>query len=187
MSPATAAPAASTRLEIVGQVPGELAALVDRPTERERLLLVVGGTVEAAADGGPADWPALAERTGEALARIHATLQTFVAPEGELLSGQRIVVLVDEAAVLGDPDQPGESTVAGAVVPLVRTLAMELRRRGSCVNLILGTTIERAGTGGSTPVDDVSAAADALLRCRPDTTGEEIHLAAGSHLGRVRP
>lgn len=183
MSPATGGLTAPTRTVFIGSAPGELTGLEAWPTAQDRLLMVVG----AAVDGPEVDWPAVADHTGEVLGKIHACLKGFVAPEGELCSGQRVVVLADEAAVLGDPVRPGESAVAGAVVALVRTLAMELRRRGSCINLVLGNTIERPGAPEGTSIADVLSAVDALLCCGPDTTGEEVHLAAGSHLGRVRP
>jgi len=175
---------AATRTVVVGRPRDGLTGFEDDADERQRLLVIVGAAVDDA--GAEPDWSSVATRTDEVLAEIHTVLREFVAAEGALLADQRIVVLADESAVLGDPDRPGESIVACAVVALVRTLAMELRRRGSCVNLVLGDTIHRPGAPDA-PNEDLLTTVDALLSCSRDMTGQEIHLSAASHLGRIRP
>jgi hypothetical protein len=85
---------------------------------------------------------------------------------------------VPAADAMGDPDDAAGSALAGGLLSLGRTWAIELRKTGVPVNCVM--------------VDaDLAACAPLLatLAQQPDCamTGQEIFVAHGSDVGRLRP
>ncbi|GAA5165350.1 MULTISPECIES: SDR family oxidoreductase [Amycolatopsis] len=126
-----------------------------------------------------------AELSDELLdAEIGAVLADVLADVQRALPGLtghsgRIVFLLPHDVALGRPHATAAGAVAGALLSMARTLAIELGRDGITVNTILyaeGTEPAVAGQVAAL----VAPAGDAV-------TGQEIYVTAGSGLGRLRP
>lgn len=88
-----------------------------------------------------------------------------------------ITLLIPAACAMGDPGDGAGSALAGGLLSLARTWAIELRKTGVPVNCLM--------------VDGLAACADLLvtLAGQPGCaiTGQEIFVAGGSDVGRLRP
>ncbi|MEU0514644.1 SDR family oxidoreductase [Amycolatopsis sp. NPDC006125] len=113
---------------------------------------------------------------GDVLAGVLAELQRQL----PALSGTgRLVFLLPAEAALGRPHATAAGAVAGGVLSMARTLAIELARDGITVNTVLYA--EGAETAVAHQVSALLAADGG------DITGQEIYVTAGSGLGRLRP
>ena len=113
---------------------------------------------------------------GDVLARVLAEVQRVLPG----LSGAgRLVFLLPAEAALGRPHAVAAGAVAGGVLSMARTLAIELDRDGITVNTLLYA--EGAENAVAHQVSALLAAEGA------DITGQEIYVTAGSGLGRLRP
>ncbi len=114
---------------------------------------------------------------GDVLGDVLAEVQQ-VLPELSSRGG-RLVFLLPHDVALGRPHSTAASAVAGGVLSMSRTLAIELGRDGVTVNTLLYAD-------GSEPA--VARQVAALVA--PESaaiTGQEIYVTAGSGLGRLRP
>jgi hypothetical protein len=96
-----------------------------------------------------------------------------------------IVLVVDELAVLGDPDAVADSVAAGGFTSFGRALALEVARAGGNVSTVFAATIERADDASA----DAGAVAERIVAIAGDpalTNGQEIFVGGGAQLGRVR-
>ena len=95
-------------------------------------------------------------------------------------SDGRVIVVAPAMAALGDPDRPLDAAVVGGLISFVRSVAIELQRSGATANILL---FDR------TPDDPAVQAMMATLvdPTSSTVTGQEIYLAGGSTLGKLRP
>lgn len=107
-------------------------------------------------------------------------------------TGARIVVILSRDA-LGTPDRLRESVVGGALISLVRSLALELGRSATTVNAIVaipdGAESPPDGVGAASllpwnvDASDLAATAEFLLDERSAyITGQVLHCTGGSSL-----
>jgi NAD(P)-dependent dehydrogenase (short-subunit alcohol dehydrogenase family) len=91
------------------------------------------------------------------------------------------VFVLPHAPLMGASGSVAASAVAGGLLSMARTLAIELARDAVTVNTV-------AVDATSPPVPGLSAQLRTLLGSGGETiTGQEIYLTAGSDLGRLRP
>lgn len=92
----------------------------------------------------------------------------------------RIIVVAPAVAALGDPARPLDAAVVGGLISFVRSVAIELHRSGATANILFFDTA---------PDDHAVAAMVATLveTAASSATGQEIYLAGGSTLGKLRP
>jgi len=128
----------------------------------------------------------LAELSDERLAAdVGDTLDTVLAQVqrecDRLRGGGRLVFVLPHAPLMGASNSVAASAVAGGLLSMARTLAIELARDAVTVNTV---AVDASNAGGSA----LSAQLAAFLGPGGETvTGQEIYLTAGSDLGRLRP
>ena len=124
------------------------------------------------------DWPAVAA----ALTAAFAAIQTFVARR----SGRpaHVVALVPAMAAMGDPQDPTGSALAGAMLSLFRTLALELKKVGTTTNTLL---VGRAGEQLHGAADIAGLIRSLIVQTHATITGQEIFACSGLDTGRLRP
>lgn len=121
---------------------------------------------------------------GHLLTACFALMKTALARFEDSGSQGRLFSVLPVDAVMGDPGDPVNSAVAGGMLSLFRTVAMELRRLPVTANTIVAPPW---------PADaDAAAGAAAMLRalCAPDmqqVNGQEIYAAAAADVGRLHP
>ena len=119
--------------------------------------LVLVPTLET---GNPAEaW----ERVAEELTRNFELIQRFVRLAIARKSGGHVVVLLPAKAAMGDPSDSAAAALAGGMLSLVRTLALEFRKLGMTANMVL---FESASGG---------------------TVGQAIYATGASDAGRLHP
>ncbi|WP_063890842.1 hypothetical protein [Sciscionella sediminilitoris] len=111
---------------------------------------------------------------------VHAVQQ---ARETLVVSGQGsgIVVLLPADVTLGTPENALAGSLCGAALSFARTAAIELRKDGISMNVVLH---------GELPDEDLGAMTkllDSLLDSGTLITGQEIYVDRGPNLGRVKP
>jgi NAD(P)-dependent dehydrogenase (short-subunit alcohol dehydrogenase family) len=98
-----------------------------------------------------------------------------------LRGGGRLVFVLPHAPLMGASGSVAASAVAGGLLSMARTLAIELARDAVTVNTV---ALDPASPCGSA----LSAQLRTLLGPGGEAiTGQEIYLTAGSDLGRLRP
>jgi NAD(P)-dependent dehydrogenase (short-subunit alcohol dehydrogenase family) len=113
---------------------------------------------------------------GDALGGVLTEVQRLL--PGLTGSGRLLFLLPAEAA-LGRPHATAAGAVAGGILSMARTLAIELARDGIAVNTVLyADAVETAVAHQVAALLGIEAAA---------VTGQEIYVTAGSGLGRLRP
>jgi NAD(P)-dependent dehydrogenase (short-subunit alcohol dehydrogenase family) len=128
----------------------------------------------------------LAELTDERLAAdvgdtLDAVLVQVQRECERLRGGGRLVFVLPHAPLMGASGSAAASAVAGGLLSMARTLAIELARDAITVNTL-------AVDAASPPVSALSAQLGTLLGPGGETiTGQEIYLTAGHDLGRLRP
>lgn len=120
----------------------------------------------------------LAADVGDALDTLLVQVQREC---DRLRGGGRLVFVLPHAPLMGASGSAAASAVAGGLLSMARTLAIELARDTVTVNTV---AVDASNAGGSA----LSAQLAALLGPGGETiTGQEIYLTAGSDLGRLRP
>jgi NAD(P)-dependent dehydrogenase (short-subunit alcohol dehydrogenase family) len=115
------------------------------------------------------------------LADVLAQVQTAV--PALRADGGRLVFVLPAAPLMGEPSGTAAGAVTGGVLSMARTLAIELARDGVAVNTLAVDT-ERLDEVGPA----VAAQLAALLGpAGAAVTGQQVHVTAGSDLGRLRP
>ena len=175
MIPTTEAPV--TR--VVGE--GALAAAVAEALTGVRAVAASACIVPPIPPGTP-----LAELSDERLAAdVGDTLDSVLVQVQQecdrLRGGGRLVFVLPHAPLLGASGSVAAAAVAGGLLSMARTLAIELARDAVTVNTV---AVDGSSPGGSA----LSAQLGAFLGPGGETiTGQEIYLTAGSDLGRLRP
>ncbi|WP_236791871.1 hypothetical protein [Amycolatopsis sp. GM8] len=113
---------------------------------------------------------------GDVLGNVLAEVQRLLPG---LTGSGRLVFLLPAEAALGRPHATSAGAVAGGILSMARTLAIELARDGIAVNTVLYA--DAAETAVAHQVAALLAAEGAAV------TGQEIYVTAGSGLGRLRP
>ena len=175
MIPTTEAPV--TR--VVGE--GALAAAVAEALTGVRAVAASVCIVPPIPPGTP-----LAELSDERLAAdigdtLDSVLVQVLQECDRLRGGGRLVFVLPHAPLMGASGSAAASAVAGGLLSMARTLAIELARDAVTVNTV---AVDGSSPGGSA----LSAQLGAFLGPGGETiTGQEIYLTAGSDLGRLRP
>lgn len=130
--------------------------------------------------GQPDSWTAVAQE----LTRSFCLIQSFVRAAVGRQAGGHVVALLPAAAAMGDPADHGMSALAGGMLSLVRTLALEFRKLGMSANALLfeQTGVSLAHSG------EIAALAQALVS-QPGhaVSGQSIFAWAGADAGRLHP
>ena len=106
--------------------------------------------------------------------------QTAVKRMLEHHSGGRIVLVVPAEHALGQAGDAAAGALAGGIISMCRTLAMELKRKSIAVNVVF------ADIDGDVPAA-LKPQLDLLLSLDSWMTGQEIWVGAGLEMGRNRP
>ena len=125
-------------------------------------------------------WTSVAEE----LTRTFELLQRFARRAIANKSAGHAIVLLPSAAAMGDPSDSAGSALAGGMLSLVRTLALEFRKLGMTANAVL---FERAEDTLGHDAD--LAALVELLVAQPGTaiSGQTIYACNASDAGRLHP
>lgn len=125
-------------------------------------------------------WTCVAEE----LTRNFELIQRFVRRMIARNSAGHVIVLLPAAAAMGDPSDGGASALAGGMLSLVRTLALELKKFGMTANAVL---FERAG-GAMGHTVEVAALVETLAAQRGGAiSGQAIYACSASDAGRLHP
>lgn len=120
----------------------------------------------------------LAELTDEHLAaEVGDALDAVLADVQAALPVARLVFVLPADPVMGISGGAAASAVTNAVLSMARTLAIELARDGTSVNVL--------AVGSTTALQAQLAAL--LGEGGRDITGQEVYLTGGTDLGRVHP
>jgi hypothetical protein len=106
---------------------------------------------------------------------LKAALASF---EDRAVAG-RVIALLPGDATMGDPGDVVNSAIAGAMLSLFRTVALELRRTSITANTLMYSADETAG---------LATLINSLLD--PDAhsiNGQEIYACGGADVGRLHP
>ncbi len=120
----------------------------------------------------------------EALTDAFEEVQRYVRANTSSKRGGHVVALLPAEAGMGDPEDSGSSALAGGMLSMFRTLALELRKLGMTANVVLYEHADGRVAGA----EDVASAISMLIRQGSGTiTGQEIFAFAGQDAGRLRP
>jgi NAD(P)-dependent dehydrogenase (short-subunit alcohol dehydrogenase family) len=131
---------------------------------------------------GPAP---LAELTDERLAAdvgdVLDAVLAHVQDELDRLRGGRLVFVLPHGPLMAAPGSAAASAVTNGVLSMARTLAIELARDATTVNVV-------AVDAANPSVPALSGLLSGLLGPGGEAvTGQEVYLTAGTDLGRLRP
>lgn len=125
-------------------------------------------------------WQAVAEALTDAFEEI----QRYVRANTSSKRSGHIVALLPAEAGMGDPRDSGASALAGGMLSMFRTLALELKKLGMTANVVLYEHVDGRIAGA----EDVASAISMLIKQRSGAiTGQEIFAFAGQDAGRLRP
>lgn len=148
--------------------------------ERGTRLLVFIGAMERPRAMRIEDADAIESVGREVFRRVRG----FVSADGNLRQSLTVVFVLDDAAAMGDPQRPLDSTIAGSVLSFARALALECRRADGHVSTIMTATIDREGEHPDRAVAKrIVTTADEGV----ETTGSEDFVGQAVQLGRIRP
>ncbi|MBM7326104.1 hypothetical protein JS562_23805 [Agrobacterium sp. S2] len=155
---------------------GHLTAIFERsaPFECVALLPLSGnGGIQPVLD--------ISDALSSTFAAIKAAISVF---ERTGISG-RLISMLPAVATMGDPDDIPGSAVAGAMLSLFRTTALELRGTGLSAN----TLMYRGGSNGLIEgTAGLATIIDSLVReSSTSINGQEIFVADSMDVGRLRP
>ncbi|VTZ65465.1 hypothetical protein [Sinorhizobium medicae] len=123
----------------------------------------------------------ISDRLGDAFAGIKAALSLH---ERNGVPGRLISILPAEAA-MGDPNDIVGSSLAGAMLSLFRTTALELKGTSSSANTLM---YHRSTSGRIGEPQALAAMIDTLLDAgSAAVNGQEIFAAGAADVGRLRP
>lgn len=129
------------------------------------------------------------EDAADAVADSFALIQAALAAWQPDRPGRLLILLPGEAA-MGDPGRPVESALAGAMLSLCRTVALEVRKRPVTINAVMYRP--SSGTDDAEAARSRWAGVAAQIRtlaqpaCR-DVNGQEIFVTAALDVGRLHP
>jgi NAD(P)-dependent dehydrogenase (short-subunit alcohol dehydrogenase family) len=186
MTPTAVAGPAAARVDVVGD--GAVADAVARslPTCSEvdgaaPAVVVVPRVPEAAALSGFSDRHLDAE-VAEPLTDVLLAVQQAL-PALRASGAGRLVFVLPVGPVMGEPSAGAAAAVAGGVLSMARTLALELGRDGVTVNVVV-VDARRLDDLGPALAGELAAL---LGRGGAGLTGQEIYVTGGAELGRLRP
>lgn len=114
-------------------------------------------------------------RIGDDVGRVNAELtDAFAAMRDAVAAGRGVVVVLDDADLLGQGEVAG-AALANGLLGLVRAFTLEGAKPGWHVNAV-------SFRGDDAPVDETIAGLEAL----PDLAGQLIRLGT-AHVGKVSP
>ncbi|HFJ0421403.1 hypothetical protein [Pseudomonas aeruginosa] len=102
----------------------------------------------------------------------------------------RLISLLPGDAAMGDPAQFVNSTLAGAMLSLFRTVALELRKKPITANTLMYSTASEAASSSAVLADPAAIAAliEALLASSTGcVNGQEIYAQGAADVGRLHP
>jgi hypothetical protein len=124
-------------------------------------------------------WDAVAAE----LTRSFAQVQQYTAGM-EAGARKHVIVLIPAAAAMGDPQQPRASALAGGLLSMFRTFALEFRKGGTSANALMYELANGEVAGG----DALAATVGALVgQSAAHITGQEVFAWSGQDSGRLRP
>ena len=134
--------------------------------------------------GGTGKW---AETLLAHLRTLFLLLQASASARGDR-DQLSIVVVLDDASAMGEAGHSLPAAFAGAVLSMVRSAAIELRKRASLNTLLapISRPDETALDVGQAAADLASAVAG-FWSSFTGATGQEIFLSHGTDVGRLRP
>jgi NAD(P)-dependent dehydrogenase (short-subunit alcohol dehydrogenase family) len=138
--------------------------------------LLVAPAVASRGDGER--WSSVASVLTEAFAEI----QRFVAARPGLQG--HVIAVLDARAAMGNPADPDGSALAGGMLSLMRTLALELQRAGISANTLMCEQDGERLLGAP----ELTALVRVLAsQAGTALTGQEIFVCNGRDVGRLRP
>ncbi|MFG1316214.1 hypothetical protein [Xanthobacter autotrophicus] len=151
----------------------------DDEAEAARVLMI-GGLFDCMVLAPPVPEGTGSTAVADTLCRSFALIKTALAVWGPDMDG-RIVVLLSSEATMGDPSNPAGSALAGAMLSLSRTVALECRKGRNTINTIMFDPMERNA-------DAVALQIGALAHpASRSVSGQEIFAAGASDVGRLHP
>lgn len=131
-----------------------------------------------ASHGDGERWSGVASVLTEAFVEI----QRFVAARSGLPG--HVVAVLSARAAMGEPADPEGSALAGGMLSLMRTLALELQRAGISANTLMCEHDGEQLTGSP----ELAALVHALVnQAGTALTGQEVFVCNGRDVGRLRP
>lgn len=118
---------------------------------------------------------------------IKAAIASF---EARAVAG-RVIALLPGGATMGEPGEVINSALAGAMLSLFRTVALEMRSTPVTVNTLVYATRAAEGPPGGEVLGDPEALASMIASLLGSgaggINGQEIYALAGADVGRLHP
>jgi hypothetical protein len=143
-------------------------------------VLAIGGLCDCMLLAPPATECHGSAAVADALCRSFALIKAALATWGSDMDG-RIIVLLSSEAAMGDPSNPAGSALAGAMLSLCRTVALESRKGRNTINTIMFDSME--GNADAVALQIVALAHPASR----SVNGQEIFATGASDVGRLHP